>query len=302
MDWTLLFSVFVLSVTVLDWQQWIPAPRTPTQNVIVMTGAFAYWLTRAFGDVYCNCFKTDLGWKNSYWIGRLECAKAISRQMLIFSVGLTQATGWWKHATSSVIDMLPVETVTQLTIPPINDKIKGDDSYILIGTANNIDIYVPGSLAAQMVNDTVLAITHKTMFKRDDLNQTLDSMPYTLMRLGQNGMTFHLLSPGASELTRRLDNPNPPSTWDGLYTTGGSIWVECQYGGGLGYDEAEYLANQFGYVNEAVGEGHALPWRSNAYHGYIGADLGMKCASKTFNYNTDYNTDNNEQCYQLLEF
>lgn len=297
MDWTLLFSVFVLSVTVLDWQQWIPAPRTPTQNVIVMTSVFPYWLTRAVEDVYCNCFKTDLGWKNSYWIGSLECAKAISRQMLIFSVGLTQATGWWKHSTSSVIDMLPVETVTQLTIPPINDKIRLDDSYILIGTANNIDIYVPGSLAAQMVNDTVLAITHKTMFKRDDLNKTLERMPYTLMRLGQNGMTFHLLSPGASDLTRRLDNPNPPGTWDGLYTTGGSIWVECQYGGGLGYDEAEYVANQFGYVNEAAGEGHALPWRSNAYYGYIGADLSMKCSSKAFN----YNTDNNGQCYQLLE-
>lgn len=290
----LLFLFLLLTSNALDWKQWVTTPGTTTQGVMVMTGAVAYWAPRAVGSVYGNCFRYDENQKVSRWIGGQQCADAIGTQALIFGIGLSalgQATGWYKRddTMERITELVPDNVVTQLVLPDLDNLEQRDLEYISIGVVNGLKIHVTHNLLKEMANDTVMAITHKNLIKREQRNTTDETMPYTLLRIGEHGINMHVLSVLNSEVSRREDNPNPPNSWDNLYTTGGSVWLECQYGAGLSNADAEYMAHQFGYDYKRAGEGHALHWQYNAYHGYIGDDLRLKCATKAYDYKTDNN-------------
>lgn len=290
MNCFILFSLFVISVSAIDWEQWITSSASTFDGVVAITGAVAVWLVSAAESVYNNCYKMDASKTQVYWVNSFQCARAISRQVAIFGAGLVTtrlSTGWWKkdEIGGAVHELMSHNTVTEMRIPELGHIDKTSGEYVEIGQVGNITINVPGFLAHQMINNTVFALTHKDRVTSASTGHDDHIMEYSLLRLGEQGMTLHFMTPGSRTLNKTHPSPNPPGSWDGVFTEGGSVWVECQYGIGLSQSDAEYVGHQFGQVYGAAGE--ALHWQYNTYQGYIGLELRLKCASKTYDYNTD---------------
>lgn len=113
----------------------------------------------------------------------------------------------------------------------------------------------------------------------DDTNEVVPA--HAMWYSWGHGVRLDLIAPvnntESANLVSRDLNPN------GIYTTVGSLVMECQYTLGESSNSGNIGTSYDNALNRAD-EGHSLHWKMDAFHAYIGKTSRLKCATKVYDH------------------
>lgn len=282
-------SNFVLIITILnsvvadisasDLYDWATTSLTLTQpqSIMVLTAGIAYETTTML-NVWDRCYTSS-----GYFVNARDCHDAIRRATVRWMLGLAalgKITGWWKRDFNSDSPAfqdislgglegvyIDIKTLAQ------SDLVKRDDGVIEFTHGENAFRY-----EAFMYDDLLVSNADMVLFGNG--NDT--NVPLMMLEANNNGTwLINILQPDLLEKRYGDDSD--------LYIRGqGGLVIECQYGAGSNYDSGSVDAWLTSMVIKQ-GYDHLLHATYNVYHGYVGDNSRLKCATKL--YSTDQNYD-----------
>lgn len=258
-----------------DWATVNLTPQTPAQYTIVITAGLARG-TYTMHHVWERCHS-----HSSYYVDALNCHHAVYTAVLEWAVGLYtlgKISGWYKRDEASINSHIPVNIggvngfLLDVSIKDDMGGLKRRDTKLNFNVNGTTYVYEPfmGDDLYSGNVDLVLLTNH---------NNT-DQFPITMLEANHNG-TWLLNFLEHNTLAKR----------DGLdgdqYIQGaGGLVVECQYGAGV---QADYwqVDKWVGDMTAKQGIEDQLSATYNVFHGYIGSDSRLKCATKLYSTQQD---------------